>query len=138
MTLRVVREALSKHRGVRKLHSGHLYQLLAYLRNREATSEPGSRHEGILLYPVVDEPLKVDVCLEGFSVRARGIDLGQDWRRIHTDMLARLLHKQPPAHVKRRRSVLREHVEALFPGFRCCSWRGPICRLGESCARHIG
>ena len=50
----------------------------------------------------------------------------------------RLLHKQPPAHVKRRRSVLREHIGALFPGFRCCSWRGPICRLGESCARHIG
>ena len=50
----------------------------------------------------------------------------------------RLLHKQPPAHVKRWRSVLREHVEALFPGFRCCSWRGSICRLGESYARHIG
>ena len=52
--------------------------------------------------------------------------------------LTRLLHKQPPAHVKRRRSVLREHIGALFPGFRCCSWRGPICRLGESCVRHIG
>ena len=82
------RQALSDHRGVRKLRSGHLYQLLAYLRNREATSEPGPRHEGILLYPVVDEPLKVDVRLEGFSIRARGIDLGQDWRRIHADMRA--------------------------------------------------
>ena len=39
---------------------------------------------------MVDEPLKVDVRLEGFSVRARGIDLGQDWREIHTDMLALL------------------------------------------------
>ena len=84
------RQALSNHRGVRKLHSGHLYQLLAYLRNREATSEPGPRHEGILLYPVVDEPLKVDVRLEGFSIRARGIDLGRDWRKIHADMLALL------------------------------------------------
>ena len=84
------RQALSNHRGVRKLHSGHLYQLLAYLRNREATSEPGPRHEGILLYPVVDEPLKVDIRLEGFSIRARGIDLGQDWRKIHADMLALL------------------------------------------------
>ena len=61
-------------------------------------------------------------------------EIKQDIKRIST----RLLHKQPPAHVKRRRSVLREHVEALFPGFRCCSWRGRICRLGESCARHIG
>ena len=82
------RQALSDHRGVRKLRSEHLYQLLAYLRSREATTEPGPRHEGILLYPVVDEPLKVDVRLEGFSIRARGIDLGRDWRRIHADMLA--------------------------------------------------
>ena len=84
------RQALSNHRGVRKLRSEHLFQLLAYLRNREATSEPGPRHEGILLYPVVDEALKVDVRLEGFSIRARGIDLGRDWRRIHADMLALL------------------------------------------------
>ena len=84
------RQALSNHRGVRKLHSGHLYQLLAYLRNREATSKSGPRHEGILLYPVVDEPLKVDVRLEGFSIRARGIDLGRDWHEIHADMLALL------------------------------------------------
>ena len=84
------RQALSDYRGVRKLRSENLYQLLAYLHNREATAEPGPRHEGILLYPVVDEPLKVDVRLEGFSIRARGIDLGQDWRRIHTDMLALL------------------------------------------------
>ena len=84
------RQALSDYRGVRKLRSGHLYQLLAYLRNREVTTEPGPRHEGILLYPVVDEPLKVDVRLEGFSIRARGIDLGQGWYRIHTDMLSLL------------------------------------------------
>ena len=84
------RQALSGYFGSRKLHSAHLFQLLAYLRNREATSKPGPRHEGILLYPVVDEPLKVDVRLEGFSIRARGIDLGRDWREIHADMLALL------------------------------------------------
>ena len=69
-----------------------------------------------------------------------GIENELHWRLDVTfrEDETRLLHKQPPAHVKRRRSVLREHVGALFPGFRCCSWRGPICRLGESCARHIG
>ena len=41
-------------------------------------------------------------------------------------------------YVKRRRSVLREHVGALFRDDRCCSWRGSICRLGESCARRTG
>ena len=70
-----------------KLHSHNLYQLLAYLRNREATSLPGAKHEGILLYPTVDAPVAVDVSLEGFSIRARSIDLAQGWRGIHQDLL---------------------------------------------------
>lgn len=80
-------EALSGRGGARKLRSTNLYQLLAYLRNREATTHPGPRHEGILLYPMTDAPLKVDVRLEGFWVRARSIDLGQEWPRIHADLL---------------------------------------------------
>lgn len=71
-----------------KLRSENLYQLLAYLRNREATAKPGPRHEGILLYPVVDSPLAIDVCLEGFAIRARGIDLARQWRNIHADLTA--------------------------------------------------
>ena len=71
-----------------KLHSNNLYQLLAYLRNREATAAPGARHEGILLYPTVDVPVSVDVRLEGFWIHARSIDLAQDWHNIHQDMLA--------------------------------------------------
>ena len=70
-----------------KLHSNNLYQLLAYLRNREATETPGPKHEGILLYPTVDESVAVDVHLEGFSVRARSVNLAQNWRNIHSDML---------------------------------------------------
>ena len=70
-----------------KLHSNNLYQLLAYLRNREGTETPGPKHEGILLYPTVDESVAVDVHLEGFSVRARSVNLAQNWRNIHSDML---------------------------------------------------
>ena len=75
------------YRGARKLRSGHLYQLLAYPRNREAT-EPGPRHEGILLYPMVGERLAIDLRLEGFSIQARSVDLGQPWSGIHREMLA--------------------------------------------------
>ena len=80
--------ALTTHYGVRKLRPEHLYQILAYVRNREATADAGPRHEGMLLYPVVNAPLAVDVRLEGFTIRARGIDLAQDWRGIRSDMLA--------------------------------------------------
>lgn len=87
MDAKYYQESLGGRYG-RKLHSNNLYQLLAYLRNREATEPAGPQHEGMLLYPVVDTALAADVCLEGFSIRARSIDLAQDWRNIHAEMLA--------------------------------------------------
>lgn len=80
-------EALSGRYGP-KLRSGHLYQLLAYLRNREAEVGSIPKHEGILLYPTVAENISVDVSLEGFRVSARSIDLSRNWQEIHQDMLA--------------------------------------------------
>lgn len=70
-----------------RLRSGHLYQLLAYLRNREGTRPQGPKHDGILLYPRVDEDLATDIRLEGFRIQARTINLHQGWRAIHADML---------------------------------------------------
>ena len=84
------RDALARSHGSGsgKLHSGNLYQLLAYLRNRQATRPEGAKHDGILLYPQVgNEPLRADIRLEGFRVQARTVDLNQDWRAIHTEML---------------------------------------------------
>lgn len=80
------REALSGQFD-KKIRSDHLYQLTAYLRNREKEKPDGPRHEGMLLYPTVGEKLNVDLYLEGFSVKARTIDLAQDWRQIHNSML---------------------------------------------------
>ncbi len=87
MDAKFYKEALKGRGGAKKLRSGNLYQLLAYLRNREKTTDGGPKHDGILLYPVVDEVIKVDVKLEGFRIQARGIDLAQDWRGIHADLL---------------------------------------------------
>ena len=70
-----------------KLRSEHLYQLLAYLRNRQGTRPEGPKHDGILLYPLVDEDLWTKIRLEGFRIQARTIDLNRDWRAIHSGML---------------------------------------------------
>ena len=86
MDAKYYQEALGGRFGG-KLHSNNLYQLLAYLRNREATTAPGAKHEGILLYPTVDVSVTADIRLEGFSIRARSIDLAQDWRNIQKIML---------------------------------------------------
>ena len=74
--------------GPGKLHSPNLYQLLAYLRNRQATRPDGPRHEGILLYPQVKAPLRADIQLEGFRIQARTVDLNQRWQDIHGEMLS--------------------------------------------------
>ena len=83
------RDALARGRGsgTGKLHSGNLYQLLAYMRNRQATNPGRSLHEGILLYPEVREPLRADIRLEGFRIQARTVNLDRDWRHIHGEML---------------------------------------------------
>ena len=82
----------SARTGSGKMHSSNLYQLLAYVRNREETvkrrNEPSPKHEGILLYPQVDEPLHIDTQLEGFRIQARTVDLNQDWRKIRVDLLS--------------------------------------------------
>ncbi|MDE0380479.1 MAG: hypothetical protein OXN86_08265 [Chloroflexota bacterium] len=70
-----------------KLRSDHLYQLLAYLRNREATEAAGAVHEGLLLYPTVGEAISAKVRLEGHRIQARSIDLSKNWKDIHDDML---------------------------------------------------
>lgn len=70
-----------------KLRSNHLYQMLAYLRNREATEDSGALHEGILLYPTVGETVSANVRLEGHRIQARNIDLSAHWKNIHHNML---------------------------------------------------
>lgn len=82
------REAFSSRGASDKLHSGNLYQILTYLRNREETVPAGPRHDGVLLYPVVDKAIGVDVQLEGFRVQARGVNLAREWWEIRDEMLA--------------------------------------------------
>lgn len=78
-----------------KLSSSNLYQLLAYLRNRQATLSEGSRHEGILLYAQPGKSVRADVHLDGFQVQALTVNLNRPWREIHQEMLAVL---RPPDH----------------------------------------
>ena len=92
MDTKYSRETLAGRYSSTKLKSGDLYQLLTYLWNREATKPDGPRHEGILLYPQVDEPVQAEVRLEGFRIQARTIDLGQPWQKIHDDLLE-ILHR---------------------------------------------
>lgn len=83
-------EPFSRRYGSRKLRSAHLYQLLSYLRNHSAAKPDQPPYEGMLLYPQSEAEFKIDVRLEGFGIQARTINLSQDWRTIHRDMIALL------------------------------------------------
>ncbi|MQA91859.1 MAG: hypothetical protein GEU90_16830 [Gemmatimonas sp.] len=81
------REALKGRFQQKKVDSGHLYQILAYVENREANAGGTPNHEGMLLYPVVQEPFAFEYRLSGHRVSVQSINLDQPWSAIHADLL---------------------------------------------------
>jgi 5-methylcytosine-specific restriction enzyme subunit McrC len=80
------KRALQRHWNRSTLHSAHLYQLYAYLRNKEI--EPGWEDcEGMLLYPTVNQTLELNYTTGGHKVMIRTLDLNQEWTKIKRDML---------------------------------------------------
>lgn len=78
---------LTSHHGRARVRSGNLYQLFAYLQNRQGARPAGPRHDGILLYAAVGESFRIDVSIQGFRVQARTVDLGRPWQEVRREML---------------------------------------------------
>lgn len=79
-----------RHFDSQKIHSAHLYQLFAYLKNQPVSDKSC---EGILLYPVVTQSLSVTFSDEKHRIRVETINLNQPWQGIRTDLL-KLLNKK--------------------------------------------
>lgn len=80
------KKALSTRYEREKVHSGHLYQLTAYLRN--ASIEPGWENvTGQLLYPAVKHHLDLSFKLNSFPIKVSSIDLDQQWQKIEDQLL---------------------------------------------------
>jgi 5-methylcytosine-specific restriction enzyme subunit McrC len=77
----------SRYGGHAKLNSANLYQLLAYLRNRQAGIPEGAWHEGMLLYPETNARMRIDIKLEGYWIQARSVNLNQHWKDLHNELL---------------------------------------------------
>jgi len=80
-------ETLQTHYEKQSVHSGHLYQLVSYLRNMENRSGPDGNAEGMLLYPTTSSALDVRYVIQGHKVRVRTVDLSTDWRGIESELL---------------------------------------------------
>jgi len=83
-------QALTQHyRGQKAVyHSSHLYQIFAYLKNMAQKDHMSRSCSGILLYPQVDEKLDDLLILSGHTVHIYTLDLSQDWRGIHKDLMS--------------------------------------------------
>ena len=77
-----------------KVHSAHLYQIYAYLKNKELKNPHHKRVDGILLYPQVGEPFSYDVDLQGHRIQFSSINLDQPWPDIKQALLE-LIETQP-------------------------------------------
>lgn len=80
------REALVSHHNRHRLHSGHLYQLMSYLRNQSSVNGWQAAH-GILLYPANSHQVNLHFQLWGHAVSIRSLDLDQEWSCIHSDLI---------------------------------------------------
>jgi 5-methylcytosine-specific restriction enzyme subunit McrC len=67
--------------------SSNLYQIFAYIKN-EAANSPGDIISGMLLYPRVDEDIKIaPYNMNGNNVFVRTIDLNQEFPNIRQELL---------------------------------------------------
>lgn len=80
------RETLQRSQYKRTVHSGHLYQIFSYVKNKES-DEGWENCEGVLLYPAVNQTLDLSYNIQDHLIRVKTINLNQDWRTIKEDML---------------------------------------------------
>lgn len=80
-------EALRKRFDAEKVISGHLYQVFAYLKNLEPRGGIEAKAEAMLLYPAVNQRLRLDYLIGGHRVRVCTVDLGADWHSVSAELL---------------------------------------------------
>ena len=81
-------------RGVKTLRSEHLYQLHAYMSQHPRRHLSEGMVEGLLLYPLMDEPVDVTLNLKRQWIRVRTLDFATNWPDIRAQLLE-LLHAVP-------------------------------------------
>ena len=89
--------SLQTYREKQSIHSEHLYQIFAYLKNLEVRGGPDKYAEGILLYPTVSQTLDLHYTIQGHTIRVCTIDLSQNWQSIRRHLLRLLVPKSQPS-----------------------------------------
>jgi 5-methylcytosine-specific restriction enzyme subunit McrC len=81
------KETFQKHYERETVHSANLYQLSSYLRNLEYRDGPDAEANGMLIYPVVERPIRLAYELNGHKTQICTVNLAADWQDIHGELL---------------------------------------------------
>lgn len=74
--------------GQKKVKTGHLFQLHAYMSNMVESGRYPADLEGMLLYPETDCPVDLQYLIQGRRVRVVTVNMNQPWKGIHRDLRA--------------------------------------------------
>jgi len=80
------KETFSKRFDREKIHSANLYQLVTYLRNLQYHGGPDAKAKGMLLYPVVEKPIRLEYTLDEHDVKLCTINLAAEWQEIRAEL----------------------------------------------------
>lgn len=80
-------QSLQEHFDHKTIHSANLYQLVSYLRNLEVEDGSDAVAEAMLIYPVVDAPIKLTYQIQGHKVGIFTLNLAQEWKDIEQDLV---------------------------------------------------
>ena len=70
------------------IRSGYVYQIYAYLRSQEGTSDPLAEHAaGLLLHPAIGEMVDETVVIQGHAIRFATVDLGATASEIRKQLI---------------------------------------------------
>jgi 5-methylcytosine-specific restriction enzyme subunit McrC len=81
------KDAFQYNYDTEKIRSNNIYQMYAYLKQVEKKGGINNQTEGILLYPSVENTFSHSTSLDGHKFSVKSINLNQDWKEIHNDLL---------------------------------------------------
>ena len=80
-------EAFQYNFDTEKIRSNNIYQMYAYLKQVEKKGGVNLSAEGILLYPSVKQEFSYSTILDNHKFSVISINLNQEWRVIHKDLI---------------------------------------------------
>ena len=93
-------QTFSSYYDSESIHSSNLYQVFAYLKNLEERGGTDAQADGMLLYPVVDQHVRLHYEIQGHSVSICTIDLAADWTDLRSELLELVIqYGQPHAAI---------------------------------------